>query len=367
MHVPRAARWRHTVRCLGLSLGALILALAGLEGALRLLDLRPPALPTVLGRDHRRPVAGPLGWELVPGHSGRTTYQAWASGVEREVVVRVNSRGWRGPEPLPEAARNGLRIACTGDSFTFGTGVQEDQTFPAQLAAYLQERVPGPVEVFNWGVEGYGTRQEALQVAERLPTWKPDVLVLAYFLNDASHPDAPAVAPLGPLRRFVLARCAPGAFAPTTWLREHSWAATWAFQRLSLALLEGRQALMEDACYDESNPGWSDVRDGLRSVRDLCRAQGCELLVALYPRLGRRGDGLVSDGAYAQVARFCAEEGIEAFDLSPLFVDLPVEDMWVHPLDQHPDARAHALVAGALAERFEALGWLGLRGVQARR
>jgi len=356
MSYPRPPRLRRVTRGLGLALVTLAISLAGLELALRALELRPVSWPEELGRPHLRSAEGPLGWELVPGGLQRLRYPAWAGGAEREVRAHVNAHGWRGAEPVRE--RPALRIACAGDSFTYGSGVQDGETLPAQLAAALRADGVRGVEVLNWGVEGYDTTQEVAQLERRLPRWRPDLVVLTYFLNDANHPDAPRVPPPPRLQRLLLSACATDASAALSDLRERSWVARWACLELTFALLDGRQALMEDALYDGANPGWDAVRAGLRRARDLTRANECALLVALYPRLTRRGAGLVGDAAYARVADFCRAEGIDVVDLSPAFAGRRVEDLHVHPLDPHPDARAHALAARALADRLHALGWL---------
>jgi lysophospholipase L1-like esterase len=355
---PGSRRLVRVARRAGLVAATLLVTLAGLELVLRLFDLRPLGWAHGVGEAYKRPLDGPLGWELIPGSVGHQRYPAWAGGAQLDVRMHINAQGWRGPEADPERDPGRLRIACAGDSFTFGTGVQDDETLPAQLAAELAGRAQVGLEVFNWGVEAYDTSQEAELLAQRIPRWLPDVVVLTYFLNDAVHPDAPVPPPPPLLKRVVLSQCGSDPSPVAAWLRAHSWVAQWTAQRLVFALTRGRQALAEDALYDESNPGWTKAREGLRRVRDLCRAHDCRLLVVLYPRLSRLDGALVGDAAYARVAEFCRAEEIEVFDLSPAFADLAVEEFHVHPLDPHPDARGHAVAARALALRIDELGWL---------
>ncbi len=99
---------------------------------------------------------------------------------------RINSDGLRGPlvaRPKPAAVK---RVLCAGDSFTWGTGVEEEESYPAQLARLLEEAL-GPdqaLEVVNggtmsWGISQYygWTRREGL-------AYQPDVVVLAMFQDD---------------------------------------------------------------------------------------------------------------------------------------------------------------------------------------
>ena len=52
-----------------------------------------------------------------------------------------------------------LRLACFGDSFTFGDEVQDAWCYPAML----EQRNPG-LEALNYGVGAYGTDQALLQI-----------------------------------------------------------------------------------------------------------------------------------------------------------------------------------------------------------
>src|SRR6266436_2682636 len=63
-----------------------------------------------------------LTYEMVPGRNG--SFEGMS--------VRTNSLGMRGPEPAPSGPSL-LRVAVVGDSFTFGIGVPEEETYPSAL------------------------------------------------------------------------------------------------------------------------------------------------------------------------------------------------------------------------------------------
>src|SRR5262249_34499444 len=50
--------------------------------------------------------------------------------------VAIDAQGFRGPEIGPKAA-GAIRIACVGDSWTFGMPVDQDRSYPSRLAAHL--------------------------------------------------------------------------------------------------------------------------------------------------------------------------------------------------------------------------------------
>ncbi len=56
---------------------------------------------------------------------------------------------------------NGLNIYVFGGSSTFGTGVDDTSTIPAQMQKFFGEKYPGKkINVFNFGVGGYYSSQE---------------------------------------------------------------------------------------------------------------------------------------------------------------------------------------------------------------
>ena len=114
-----------------------------------------------------------LEYELIPG----------ATGVAWSTDVRVNSHGLRGAEFEKQKGQH-FRIAVVGDSVAFGNLLPEEDVFPYRLQALLDEE-PGAYEVLNFAVGGYDIVQEVTQVEHRVVAFEPDLVVLAYSMNDA--------------------------------------------------------------------------------------------------------------------------------------------------------------------------------------
>ncbi len=106
--------------------------------------------------------------------------------VQAEVEYRINALGLRGPETTVAKPPGARRIAVLGDSIAFGYWVAEPDAFPRQLELLLgQVRGPGPaVEVLNFGVPGYNLDQEIEVLRTRALDFEPDVVVIAFCLND---------------------------------------------------------------------------------------------------------------------------------------------------------------------------------------
>ncbi|HZE73302.1 MAG TPA: SGNH/GDSL hydrolase family protein [Pyrinomonadaceae bacterium] len=123
-------------------------------------------------------IADPLlGWGLRPGAGAWETEEgvAWS---------KINSHGYRDRERSVNKPPGVYRVAILGDSFTEARQVDMDKTFTALAEQELNRRHclgTGQVEVLNFGVPGYGTGQEFLQLRERVWQFNPDMIVLQFY------------------------------------------------------------------------------------------------------------------------------------------------------------------------------------------
>lgn len=113
-----------------------------------------------------------LGWRLTPGWEGEHRHHDFRA------RYRINGEGFR-HDPARPAARRGRVIAVLGDSFTFGLGVNDDETFVSRLNR------DGPHTYLNLALPGSSTDQQALLLEEVLPRYRPDeVWLVVYVGND---------------------------------------------------------------------------------------------------------------------------------------------------------------------------------------
>jgi len=100
--------------------------------------------------------------------------------------IALNDEGFR-TAPFPAAKRPGvLRVACIGDSWTFGMNVEQDRMYPARVEALLaQQPATRNVEVMNFGILGYTSFQGLRLLKSRVLDLQPDVLVIGFGMNDS--------------------------------------------------------------------------------------------------------------------------------------------------------------------------------------
>lgn len=122
-----------------------------------------------------------LGWELSPNWTGKHEH------YDFDVSYSINDEGFRQQTSVASSQSN--QIAILGDSFTFGFGVNDNETF-SQL---LNNQVANQYFI-NYGVPGYSTDQEYLLLKDKLSNNKISQVLLVFYLgndildNALSHP-----------------------------------------------------------------------------------------------------------------------------------------------------------------------------------
>lgn len=148
----------------------IFLALLLIELTLRLIWV-PPSLKTTAATEQHTV----YGWAPKPGVVGlRTT-------IEYSHDFSHTPQGFRGLgvfEPWSDNIDR-QRVLFLGDSFTYGLGSEDEQTFVSLIASGL-----GKVDVINSGAGGYGQRQELAILDTLGESFRPDLTVLVFFWND---------------------------------------------------------------------------------------------------------------------------------------------------------------------------------------
>lgn len=110
----------------------------------------------------------------------------------------INAQGFRGPDWTREKRPGVRRVILLGGSTAYGWGVAGDEL---TLAGLIQRQLgPERVEVWNAGVIGYASTQEAILLHTELLAWSPDALVVVDGWNDLYYASrTPPDRPIRPL------------------------------------------------------------------------------------------------------------------------------------------------------------------------
>lgn len=103
---------------------------------------------------------------------------------EGNTYVRINNAGLRDGEHAKAKPPGVLRVAVLGDSFAEAMQVDQEHTFWSVLERRLNACAARKVEVLNFGVSGYGTAHELIQLRRDVWQYDPDIILLAFFTGN---------------------------------------------------------------------------------------------------------------------------------------------------------------------------------------
>ncbi len=247
---------------------------------------------------------------------------------------------------IPAKPDGVFRVFVLGDSFTWGTNVEADATYPRHME-WLLARAGGAFEVYNFGIAGSCTADQ-LRLLERLPALEPDLVIVGYFLND---PDPGRIQPPG------ITEVALRLESPPRWerfLREHSRLGQAVLKRYWTRKLVDAQVAYFRGIFDPEGSAWKRHTAELARLRQRAGELGLDVRVAIWPHLGFRLDGLYPFlEVHARLTDTFEALGIESIDLLDTFRDMSHERLQAIPgRDPHPNEIAHRVAAEAI------LGWL---------
>jgi len=113
-----------------------------------------------------------LGWRHIAGASGRQS-----SVPDYDVLYRIDAQGHRSISGGPAA--HAPSVLFLGGSFTFGHGVEDDETYPAVL-----QRAWPALRVVNAATNAWGTAHALLALADELAASDDIALVVYGFITD---------------------------------------------------------------------------------------------------------------------------------------------------------------------------------------
>lgn len=304
-----------------------------------LLDCYPSNPRGYFEIDLRRPENDARYRRLAPQRFDRIAHaHPWA------VESRYNALRFRDnePGPKPPGAR---RVLVFGDSFAEGQGVKEADTVARELGRLLERRAAGRFEVRNAGRRGLDFPELSAAFDAAL-AYEPDLVVYMLVLNDAVQPEA-FRARQSFVNDWILDRqrspdqdpeesAARLRLVDFVGARFEAWRVGRATTRWYLEM------------WSDANPGWRETQERIRAMQRQLSERGARLVVAPWPLFVSLERGYPFLPAHGAISRFCLKAGIEHHDLLPVFLGRQTAELWVHPVDHHPNEVAHRLAAESL-------------------
>ncbi len=261
-----------------------------------------------------------------------------AQAVDNTLNVLGVRESWDAIDPDDDR----VRVAMLGDSFTFGEGVERDETFCHLVGERLSPAVPQGVLTINLGYPGTAPGEQHDLYLDTAEAIRPDHVLHVIYLNDLEDVDTHSA-----LERIYALRDGDVLFRGSRVLRFAQKQV-----RYRLAMREtinyyrgGRDAVQREAA-------WQRLEADIAAVKAAVERSGATYALVLYPWLFRLSDYPL-ETEHERMAELAARLGVAYLDLLELFRGRIARDLRISDVNEHPNAAAHALTAERLA-RFVA-------------
>lgn len=270
--------------------------------------------------------------------------------TNRRAMRPHNAAGYRDLERPLDKPPGTRRVLCLGDSFAWGASVEFEDALPQRLERGLTRRRRERWEVVSLALPGMNTVDQEAQLEQEGFAYHPDVVLLAYVLNDSEDATAAEAR-----RAADWAETRRQARPPS--LLDHSALLRWVRGRLWATAENRRRVRGYLSMYADGAPGWVAGQRALEHMGALCRARGVPFVVAIFPLFGNPLDaGYPFESIHAKVADAAGKAGARVVDLLPSYRGLRWDVLVVDGVDdEHPNEIAHRIAANALLHELDAV------------
>ncbi len=256
---------------------------------------------------------------------------------ERYFDHTLNSLGYRDVEWMPEMVTGKTKVMVVGDSFVEGTGIEYPKDrFPDRLGQML-----GPnYVVLNLGKGGANTGQE-IEAITNYP-YRPDILILSYFVNDIEGV-AGALGLAQPPRHEISPLLLP--------LVRNSYVFNflyWRLYRLSQIGQPDRKWEWQLSLHHNPDAWWLHQQQML-TLYEGAKAEKIPFIAVVFPSMNRTEE---SQFVTERILNLYREVGAPVLDVAELIKDIPLDERVATPVDPHPSELVHERVAEGLYNMF---------------
>ena len=244
----------------------------------------------------------------------------------QNVDIAINSLGMRGPEP-DLSANAPKKILLLGSSITLGWGVPEKETLRGQL----QQELKGRYQVLNGGIGNYNLARSVAQFKEHWrKKFRPDIVVVHYFVNDAED---------------------LGASIDNSIFRNSQLAVT--LYHVVQGLLHGSHDMKSLTThyldvYSSDNRGFVNMKSALKDLVEIGKRDQFRIILAMIPDVHRLQNYPFSF-VHKKMSSIAANHNLEYLDFFKSLRQYQGRELWTIPGDPHPNAQVHAIMAKQLA------------------
>ena len=272
-------------------------------------------------------------------------------GLMKGALFETNSHGFRGPERSHQKPSGIFRISLIGDSVTMGAGVLEEDTYAAGLERTLnRERADQRYEVLNIGLSGLNTHWVVRRFEELGLPFDPDMVIYGFTINDIESAFY--------RRSYDVQVGSPFRYQDSPL---HLWrilGPSWRSLHELIHAPVGSYVHELDQNYFHNPEAWEYMLASLDRLRDTSRQRNMCAVVFLHTALTSLNFLHPFHKQYNAVARAAEERGfhvIQSFRAFRPSLTRRATELWISPVDSHPNAAGHEILAEALFHGLESL------------
>jgi lysophospholipase L1-like esterase len=225
-------------------------------------------------------------------------------------------------------------ILGVGDSFTVGLGVRYEDTYLRRL----EKRLAQDGEPVNIKISAY-PGNDLIEVCDTYTLESAaqhyPLVIYGFVLNDFGLPGGDSIIGMD----YIDIYSAESEY--------NAWRSHFATLNLVCHAVEKiRIDRMTRQCYLNAFRG-DNAQKHFKRLADLHRqaeTNGARLVIVVFPLLYDLHDYPFQE-IHSTIGEFCRAEGIPLLDLLPAFSEHPAQELWVHPIDHHPNEIAHEIAA----------------------
>ena len=280
-------------------------------------------------------------------------------GSKRDIFLNINTAGFRGQEIPMEKKSDEIRILILGDSITLADYLQENETYVGQIEKYLHQWIKDrTIRVINGGVADIGLKEEIDILAEQGLAVRPDIIVIAFYLNDSRPPWGflGESGRHGWLRRHsLLAAKIFEELEFSTWIQSKGKnRSRWIYGIRTLNWAHDKKAFLKLASmarYDWGSAwqtdSWKDIDQQLKRLKTLSKQHRFKVAVVAFPVVYQIKAKFVEDTPQKTVQKLVDRLGFRYLDLLPLLRAHRNEDLYLDHC--HPGENANDMIGKAIA------------------
>lgn len=254
----------------------------------------------------------------------------------------------RGIKAVKEKDKDVVRIAFSGDSYTYGFGVEKEETFPEILEGKINKKKGTKIECLNFGHRGANISKELKILKKNILRYSPDIIVHGFVMNDFTHPKLQK-------KNYEFYKKDKIKYRPFRNFEKYSRFLYFLDQTIFTLFGKSGKAQVSNLndLYDPAKNPHFDIMN--KSLEDLVKSiSSYNGIVAFFPHfIKNESEYDFYKNSIRIVRSLCEKYEVEFVELLPLFSHKPYFKWWIHPQDHHPNKEAHIIIAETLMKRIE--------------